>query len=158
MAKSKSVIDMLNEARSAELTAILQYMGHHYELEDQAFGKLAKPMKEIAIQEMIHAEQLAERILFLEGVPVFKPDGQVKKGQKIGDMLTTDSGLETTAVQMYNHHAKACADAGDHVSKELFEKLLAQEEEHLDYFRNVKKHVETMGDSYLATLTGGEAE
>jgi len=62
---SQKVIDLLNAARARELTAISQYMIQHYELEDTDFGKLAKRMKEIAIQEMKHAEALAERILFL---------------------------------------------------------------------------------------------
>ncbi|MGB9628229.1 MAG: ferritin-like domain-containing protein, partial [Thermodesulfobacteriota bacterium] len=66
---NQKVIDLLNKARSRELSAIAQYMEHHYELEDQDFGKLATKLKEIAIQEMKHAEKLAERILFLNGEP-----------------------------------------------------------------------------------------
>jgi bacterioferritin len=154
----KKVIELLNQARAAELTAILQYMGHHYELEDSDFGKLAKPMKEIAIQEMDHAEQLAERILYLGGTPTFQPDGKVTKGQEIADMLKRDIGLEEGAVEMYNDSARECAQAGDHTSKRLFQKLLQDEEEHLDMFQNVLAHVEKLGDAYLATLTGGEAE
>jgi bacterioferritin len=154
----KKVIDLLNQARAAELTAILQYMAHHYELEDGDYGKLAKRMKEIAIQEMDHAEKLAERILYLNGVPEFKPDGAVKKSQSIADMLKRDIALEAGAVEMYNASAMACAQAGDHTSKRLFQQLLQDEEEHLDEFQNVQDHVEKLGDAYLATLTGGEAE
>ncbi|MCK7485212.1 MAG: manganese catalase family protein [Bacillus subtilis] len=69
---SKKVIDLLNEARARELSAITQYMAQHYELEDQDYGKLAKVMKEIGIQEMKHAEALAERILFLKGYAHFQ--------------------------------------------------------------------------------------
>ncbi len=154
----KKVIDLLNQARSAELTAILQYMAHHYELEDGDYGKLAKRMKDIAIQEMDHAEQLAERILYLQGVPVYKPDGEVKKGQDIADMLRRDVALEQGAIDMYNDSAMACAQAGDHTSKRLFQQLLQDEEEHIDDFQNVLDHIEKLGDAYLATLTGGEAE
>ena len=157
-AKGSSVIDMLNEARAAELTAILQYMAHHYELEDQDFGKLAKEMKAIAIEEMKHAEELAERILFLEGTPIYQPDQQIMKGQEIAAMLLTDQKLEEKAVEMYNHHAKACAEAGDRVSKDIFEELLAQEEEHLDRFRNIRSHIDKLGASYLATLTGSDGD
>ncbi len=71
---SQKVFDLLNAARSRELTAISQYMVQHYELEDKDFGKLGKKMKEVAIQEMKHAEALAERILFLKGEPTTKPD------------------------------------------------------------------------------------
>jgi len=155
---SKKVIDLLNAARAGELTAIMQYMAHHYELEDADFGKLAKVMKTISIEEMKHAEALAERILFLGGTPASKPDGEVQKGQEIPQMLATDFALEDGAVKMYNESAVACAQERDQISKELFEKLLADEEKHLDTFENIKDHVDKLGSAYLATLTGGAAE
>ena len=80
---SQKVIDLLNEARSREMTAISQYMVQHYELEDSDYGKLASKFKEIAITEMKHAEKLAERILYLKGEPTSKPDASAKKGQPI---------------------------------------------------------------------------
>ncbi len=106
---SKKVIDLLNAARSRELSAITQYMAQHYELEDQDFGKLAKKLKEVGIQEMKHAEALAERILFLKGEPTSKPDAIAKKGQSIADMLKTDMALESAAIKMYNEAAVVCA-------------------------------------------------
>jgi len=151
---SKKVIDLLNAARSKELGAITQYMAQHYELEDQDYGKLAKKLKEIGIQEMKHAEALAERILFLEGEPTTKPDGIAKKGQSIGDMLKTDMALESTAIKMYNEAAVICAAEKDQISKQLFEKLLGEEEGHFNDFENVKDHLEKMGDAYMATLAG----
>jgi len=151
---SKKVIDLLNQARSRELTAISQYMVQHYELEDQDFGKLASRLKEIAIQEMKHAETLAERILYLKGEPTSKPDTVVKKGQKIQEMLSTDIVLETQAIKMYNDASVTCAAEKDQVSKEVFEELLKDEEAHLDIFENIKAHVEKLGSAYLATLTG----
>ncbi len=155
--RSQKVIEALNEARARELSAILQYMAHHYELEDSDFGKLGKDLKKIAIEEMKHAEALAERILFLGGVPTSKPDGTAKKGQEIADMLATDEALEQQAVDMYNASAQLCAQEKDQISKELFDKLLADEEEHLNFFQNVRDHVDKLGAAYLATLTG-EAE
>jgi bacterioferritin len=155
---TKKVIDLLNDGRARELGAILQYMAHHYELEDADFGKLAKTMKEIAIQEMKHAEKLAERILFLGGTPTSQLQPQPKKGQTIPEMLATDESLETGAVQLYNASAVRCSELGDQISKELFEKLLADEEGHLDTFQNVAAHLKQMGESYLATLAGGAAE
>jgi bacterioferritin len=151
---SKKVIDLLNAARSRELTAISQYMIQHYELEDQDFGKLAKKLKEIGIQEMKHAEALAERILFLKGEPTSKPDAVAKKGQSIAEMLKTDTALESQAIKMYNEAAVICAQEKDQISKQLFEKLLGEEEGHLNDFENVKGHVDKMGDAYLATLAG----
>jgi bacterioferritin len=151
---SKKVIDALNEARARELTAITQYMSQHYELEDQDFGKLASKFKEIAIAEMKHAEKLAERILFLHGVPTSKPDGEAKKGQAIQDMLTTNIALESQAIKMYNEAITICQSEKDQKAKDIFEELLGDEEEHLNYFENTKDHVEKIGAPYLATLTG----
>jgi bacterioferritin len=151
---SQKVIDLLNKARSRELTAITQYMAQHYELEDQDFGKIAKQFKEIGIQEMKHAEKLAERILFLNGEPTSKPDALTKKGQKIQEMLTTNIGLESTAIKMYNDASLVCAAEKDQISKKLFEELLKEEEDHLDYFENTKDHVDKLGAPYLTSLTG----
>lgn len=151
---SKKVIDLLNAARSRELHAITQYMAQHYELEDQDFGKLATKFKEIAIQEMKHAEKLAERILFLKGEPTSKPDAVAKKGQTIQEMLKTNMSLEATAMKMYNEASVTCAAEKDQVSKEIFEELLKDEEEHYNYFENVKDHIDKLGAAYLATLTG----
>jgi bacterioferritin len=151
---SQKVIELLNEARARELSAISQYMIQHYELEDADFGKLAAKMKEIAIQEMKHAEALAERILFLKGEPTAKPDAAAKKGQEIADMLKTDIALESQAIKMYNEAAVTCANEKDQISKQLFEKLLGEEEEHLNVFEIFKEHIDKMGSAYLATLTG----
>jgi len=151
---SQKVIDLLNKARSRELTAITQYMAQHYELEDQDFGKLASKIKEIAIQEMKHAEKLAERILFLKGEPTSKPDGVAKKGQKIQDMFATDMVLEAQAIKMYNEASVTCAAEKDQISKELFEELLKEEEVHLNTFENIKGHIDKLGAAYLATLAG----
>lgn len=150
---SQKVIDLLNEARSRELTAISQYMAQHYELEDRDFGKLASKFKEVAITEMKHAEKLAERILFLKGEPTSKPDGVAKKGQQIPEMLTTNIGLEAQAIKVYNDASVVCASEKDQISKELFEELLKDEEAHLNYFENIKDHVDKLGASYLVTLT-----
>jgi len=151
---SEKVIGLLNEARSRELTAISQYMSQHYELEDRDFGKLASKFKETAITEMKHAEKLADRILFLKGEPTSKPDGVAKKGQSIPEMLTTNMGLESQAIKMYNDASVVCAAEKDQVSKEVFEELLKDEEEHLNTFENIKDHVDKLGAAYLATLTG----
>jgi len=151
---AKGVIDRLNAARARELTAVMQYLAEHYELGDADLGKLAKVMKETGIQEMKHAEALAERILFLGGSPVSTPDAAIQRGLSIPRMLLADIALEQQAVAMYNESAVACGEARDHVSKALFEKLLAEEEVHVDTFRKIKEHVDQLGEAYLATLTG----
>jgi bacterioferritin len=129
-------------------------MSQHYELEDSDFGKLASKFKEVAITEMKHAEKLAERILFLNGEPTSKPDALAKKGQQIPQMLTTNMALEAGAIKMYNEASMVCAAEKDQISKELFEDLLKDEEDHINYFENTKDHLEKLGAAYLATLTG----
>ena len=154
----KKVIDLLNKARAAELTAIMQYMAHHYELEDADYGKLAAILKATAIEEMKHAEALAERILQLGGEPVTQPDGEVEKGQEVPQMLAHDAGLGAGMGRGVIHLDRPFFEAGDHTSARLFQELLANEEGHLDEFRNILGHIEKLGDAYLATLVGGEAD
>ena len=149
---SEKVIKLLNDARKRELLAILQYMAEHYELEDQGYGKIGDELKKIAIVEMKHAEELAERILFLGGVPTTELEAKVQKGLSIKDMLKVDIHLEEGAIKMYNDAANACAQEGDHVSKAVFESLLGAEDGHLDDFQKKLDHVEKLGDVYLTTL------
>lgn len=149
---SQKVIDALNRGRERELHAILQYMAEHYELEDAGYGKLGDRIKEIAITEMKHAEDLAERILFLGGTPASKPGGAVKRGLDIPGMTKVNVELEAGAIQMYNDAAKLCAAEGDHVSKDLFETLLRDEEGHFDEFQKTLEHVQKLGDVYITTL------
>ncbi|MDP2662479.1 MAG: bacterioferritin [Dehalococcoidia bacterium] len=149
---TKKVIALLNDARSVELTAISQYMAQHYELANEGMAKVASKLKAIAIEEMKHAELLAERILFLNGEPTYKPDAAVKKGEEIAALLQTNIGLETEAIKMYNDAAVICAAEKDQISKQIFESLLANEEEHLDYFQKTLHHIEKLGAAYLTTL------
>ncbi len=151
---NKKVIDLLNQARARELAVISQYMIQHYELEDKDYGKLASKMKEIAIAEMKHAEKLADRILFLNGEPLSRPAGEAVKGQEITDMLKTDIALESDAIGLYNEAAAICTAEKDQVSKDLFEDLLKDEEEHLDTFENTRNLIGTLGAPYLVSLTG----
>ncbi|MEK7270746.1 MAG: ferritin-like domain-containing protein [Planctomycetota bacterium] len=151
---NKKVIDALNAGRSRELSAIIQYLAFHYEMDDQQYGKLAKTWKETGIAEMKHAEALAERILFLGGEPTTKPDAPAQKGLKIDAQLALGEKLEADAVQMYNDAVKLCAAEGDQGTKDVFEKLLEDEEAHLDSFQNILAHVKDLGPAYLATLTG----
>jgi bacterioferritin len=103
---------------------------------------------------MKHAEQLADRILFLKGEPTTKPTGKAMKGQEIPEMLKTDIGLELEAIQMYNEAAVICAAEKDQVSKGLFEELFKDEEDHLNTFENIRDLIDKLGAPYLATLTG----
>jgi bacterioferritin len=150
----QTVIDLLTEARLRELEAIDQYMIHHYEMENKGLDKLATKIKEIAVAKMKHAEKLAERILFLEGEPISETDATSKKGQEIPEMLATDIALERQTVKMYKEAAVICASETDKKSKNLFEEFLSDEEDHLNFFENIKDHVDKLGAAYIDTLTG----
>ena len=158
-AKGKQVaIDWLNKGRARELTAVLTYMAQHYELEDGDIGKLADTIKKVGIQEMKHAEDFAERILYLGGEPTSRPDAKVKKGMSLPEMLEADVALEQQAVAMYNEAARACEEAGDHTTAQLLIRILAEEEAHVDLFSAIGDHLAKHGDAYLATLLGGSAD
>ncbi|MDO8589592.1 MAG: ferritin-like domain-containing protein [Armatimonadota bacterium] len=151
---SSKVIDVLNKARERELHAILQYMVEHYELDNVGYDKLGSRVKEIAIVEMNHAEELGERILFLDGSPVTKPSADVKKNLSIADLVKYNIELEAGAIEMYNEAAAVCVAEGDNVSKTLFEKLLDAEDDHLDEFQKILDHIQKLGDVYISTLIG----
>jgi bacterioferritin len=150
----QTVIDLLTEARLRELETIDQYMTHHYEMEDKGLDKLATLIKEIAVAKMKHAEKLAERILFLKGEPIPETGATSKKGQQIPEMLATDTALERQTVKMYNEATVICAFEKDQKSKDLFEEFLSDELGHLNFFENVKDHVDKLDAAYIATLTG----
>jgi bacterioferritin len=147
-------IDLLIEARLRELEAIDQYMIHHNELENKDLDKLAIRIKEIALVKTQHAEKLAERILFLKGEPISKPNTIPQKGQKISEILTTDIVLERRAVRMYSEATVICASEKDQASKDLFEEFLSDEKGHLNFFESIRDHVDKLGQAYIATLTG----
>ena len=154
----EAVIEVLNKARASELAAILQYMSQHYELGDNDYGQFAQQLKLIAIDEMRHAEMLAERILVLSGTPTSKPDMAVKKKQKVLPLMKYDEGLEETAVADYNAFLQVCRDNRDYVSAKIFEQLIVEEQIHLEHFQDIIQHIDDLGDAYLATQVGGAAE
>lgn len=147
------VIKVLNEARARELKAIIVYMGQHYELGNLGFEKLAELLKKSAIEEMKHAEKLAERIKYLGGIPTTKPQLQFNADQLIKELIKTDINIEEEAVDSYNKSAKICADEEDFISQNVFLSLLKDEQEHLENFQNIEQMLEKFGDTYLVTLT-----
>lgn len=157
-ARRKKVIDALNQARGMELFAIIQYMNHHYGLDDQDYGKLAKKMKDIAIDEMRHAEELAERIKDMDGEPTTEIIGKVKKGQKVKEIFAYDAAVEEDTLETYNKIVKICKENGDHVSSTLMERILNEEQEHFNYFDDQATHLKELGDTFLAEMVGGSAD
>jgi bacterioferritin len=135
MAKKK-IIDALNKARADELMAILQYMGHHYEAEGLESPAIMDMFKETAIDEMKHAEKLAERILYLGGTPTYQPS-PMKRGGDLKKMVRDDLKAENTAIASYKKYIKICANEGDSTSRLMLEEILSEEEEHADNWETI---------------------
>lgn len=152
--RRKNVIEVLNKARAMELLAIHQYMNQHYNLEDKDYGDMAAKLKLIAIDEMRHAERLADRIKELGGEPVAAYDGKVEKAQEVQQVFEFDENLEDNTIDVYNQFLLICRENGDSVSMKLFEAIIDEEQIHYNYFDDVSNHIETLGDTYLAQIAG----
>jgi bacterioferritin len=143
-------IELLNAAVADELQAVHQYMYFHFHCDDQGYDLLANLFKRTAIQEMVHVEKLAERILFLKGDVDMQLAGEVKKVKDVREMLQMAAQMEDTSAQEYNEWANECAQNADAVSKKLFEELVAEEERHFNQFDDEMENLKKFGDNYLA--------
>lgn len=143
-------IELLNRAVADELSAVHQYMYFHFHCDDQGFDLLAGLFRRTAIEEMMHIERLAERILFLKGEVTLKAAEEVKKVHDVKKMLEMAREMEERAIKSYNLWANECAQNADSVSKKLFEDLVMDEERHYDQFDNELENIEKFGDRYLA--------
>jgi bacterioferritin len=157
--KRERSIELLNAAVADELQAIHQYMYFHFHLDDQGLGPLAGLLRRVAIEEMGHAEQLAERILFLKGDVEMVPAGEVEKITDPQKILSKAAQMEEQAIEMYNKSAMECAANADSATRQIFEALVADEERHYDEFDQQLENIERFGPSYLALQSfGGPSE
>jgi bacterioferritin len=151
MRGNEQVIALLNQALAEELTAISQYFIHAEMCENWGYKKLAGSNKKLSIDEMKHAEELIERILFLDGTPRMAETLPLKIGQDVKAQMENDLRLEVGAVAMYNVAAQRAAEAGDNASRELFTKLLKDEEGHADVFETQLHQMKELGaENFLA--------
>ena len=146
----KKSIDLLNRAVADELTAVHQYMYFHFHCDDQGLDLLAGLFRRTAIEEMMHIERLAERILFLKGEVQLKASEDVKKIHKVKEMLELARQMEESSAKDYNLWANECAKNADSASKKLFESLVDDEERHFDQYDTEVENLEQYGGSYLA--------
>jgi bacterioferritin len=150
--RNKDVISLLNEVLSSELTAINQYFLHAEMCENWGLDKLHQSVREQSIGEMKHAEQLIERILFLEGIPNVQRMGKITIGESVPEQFKLDMALEVEAVDRLNQGIDACRTAGDSGSQQLLESILESEEEHLDWLEAQLHLIDKMGEAnYLTT-------
>jgi bacterioferritin len=142
--------DLLNKAVADELIAVHQYMYFHFHCDDQGYDLLADLFKKTAIEEMLHVERLAERILFLGGDVDMVVGGEIKRIHDVKEMLETARGMEESSVKLYNKFANECSANADSASKKLFEDLVLDEERHYDQYDNEIDAMAKFGDRYLA--------
>jgi bacterioferritin len=147
------VIEFLNEQLSAELTAVNQYFLHAKMQENWGYVKVAKHTYDESIEEMKHAEMLTERILFLDGLPNFQRLFPLRIGQTLPEQFTGDMAVEVEAVDRLREGAAYMRSVGDITSATIFETILEDEEEHIDYLETQQALIEELGlPLYLASL------
>lgn len=140
-----TVIDYLNKALTNELTAINQYWLHYRVLDNWGIHKLAEYERHESIDEMKHADTLADRILFLEGLPNFQALHKLKVGETVEEILRADLALEMEAIPLLKDAIQHCESVRDYTSREVFERILENEEEHVDFLEKQFDMIERMG-------------
>lgn len=151
MQGNPAVIDVLNAVLTAELTAINQYFIHAKMCKNWGFDRIAARVKHESIDEMKHADELIERILYLDGVPNLQRLNKVNVGETVPEQLKLDLALEYEALERLNQGIRLCREVNDHGSEELLRKILVSEEEHVDWLEAQLSQVEQIGaQNYLA--------
>jgi bacterioferritin len=153
-AKTKTdaqVITALNDVLTAELTAINQYFIHAKMCADWGYDRLHQTIRAESIDEMKHAEQIIERLLYLGGVPNLQRMGKVNVGETVLEQFTIDLALENQAIPRLIDGIDLCTEKRDHGTRLLFERILEGEEEHVDWLEAQLELIDQMGiENYLA--------
>ena len=152
------VIQNLNETLKNELTAVNQYWLHYRMLDNWGVHRLAEFERHESIDEMKHADRLAERILFLEGLPNFQMLGRLRVGENVEEILRADLELEREAVTQLKDAIAQAESVRDYVSRDLFTEILSNEEEHVDTLEKQFDMIEQMGLQNYIQLQSKPAE
>lgn len=159
MEGDKDIIAALNEQLTAELTAINQYFLHAKMQENWGYTKLAKHTRAESFDEMRHAERLTDRIIFLEGLPNYQKLNVLRIGQTVPEQLAADLQIEVEAVTRLRAGIAMMRTSGDITSARIFEEILEDEEEHVDYLETELELIQTLGAPlYLQRYTGTDAD
>ena len=151
MKGDKKIIEILNDALTAELTAINQYFVHAEMCENWGYERLSKVIRKHSMGEMKHAEELIERVLFLEGIPNVQRLGKINIGESVPEQFNVDMALEMDAVSRLNPAIETCRELGDNNTRHLLEDILVDEEEHIDWIEAQIALIEQVeAQNYLA--------
>jgi bacterioferritin len=151
------IIEALNEVLTSELTAINQYFIHHKMCENWGYSKLSKKKREESIEEMNHADEIIERILYFDGVPNMQRLSHVSVGEDAIEQHKLDLALEIDAVDRLNRAIALCRDKADNGTRDLLERILVEEEESIDWHEAQLHQVEEVGrENYLAEQIHGD--
>ncbi len=146
-------IELLNKAAADELAAVHQYMYFHFHCDDQGYDLLSALFKRTAIEEMMHVEKLAERILFLKGDVVMEVAEATKPVLDVAAMLQMACDMESGSVRDYNLWANECSANADSASRKIFEELVLDEERHFSQFDMELSNLKKYGENYLVLQT-----
>lgn len=150
----KDIVALLNEQLTAELTAINQYFLHAKMQENWGFTKLARHTRHESMDEMKHAELLTDRILFLDGLPNYQKLNPLRIGQSVPEQLRADLQIEMEAVERLRRGIELMRSRGDVTSARIFEHILEDEEQHVDYLETELDLMEKLGEPlYLQRFT-----
>ena len=145
------VIEALNEILTGELTAINQYFLHARMCKNWGFERIAAKVWKESVDEMKHAQTLTDRILFLEGVPNLQRLGKINIGETVPEQFESDLQLEHSALTNLKAAIKTCFEVADHTTRQLFEEILEDEEEHVDWLETQLGLIKDLGrETYLA--------
>ncbi len=155
MQGSPEIIEFLNEALGAEVTAINQYFVNSKVCEDWGWTRLAAKMREESMEEMRDAEKLMDRILYLDGMPRLESLSSVRAGKTVEEQMENDRQLEVAAIDRYRRGVALAEEHGDVGTRELLEHLLVGEEEHLDWIETQQTMIADIGiQRYLQSQIG----
>lgn len=150
------IVELLNEVLTAELTAINQYFVHAKMCANWGYDRLAERVRAESIDEMRHAEELVERILFLEGVPNLQRLGSVRVGETVPEQFQADLEVEYDAIERFNRGIALAVQAGDNGTRALLEGMLGAEEDHADWLESQQQLIRQLGlEHYLAQQIRG---
>ncbi|MGB1698465.1 MAG: bacterioferritin [Nannocystaceae bacterium] len=150
------IVEILNEVLTGELTAINQYFIHAKMCANWGILELAAKIREESIDEMKHAEQLIDRILYLDGVPNLQRLSKLNVGETVTEQFGADLELEKLAIERLNRGVTLCRELNDNGTRELLEGILVSEEEHADWLETQLDLVERLGEAgYVAERLGG---